>query len=290
MRSLAVLLGLMASFYSGSAQVTVEVVLDQDQFLPAEPLVATVRLTNRSGQTLSLGSAPEWLTFSVEAREGLVVSKLGEIPAAEEFVLPSSKVASRRVNLMPCFNLTQPGRYTVTASVRIPQWDREFNSQPKAFDIIQGIKLWEQAFGVPQPASDKTGNPEVRKYALQQANYLKQLKLYARLTDAEESRVFRMLPLGTMVSFGRPEPQVDQASNLHVLFQTGARTFCYCVINPDGQIIVHQTHDYTGTRPRLRADADGKISVAGGKRRTMADDVPAAPAATRTNGASAPKL
>ena len=289
MRRPALLLGLMASLGSCFAQVTVEVVLDQDQFLPAEPLVATIRLTNRSGQTLSLGHGPEWLTFSMEAREGLVVSKTGEIPVAGEFVLPSSKVATRRVNLMPYFNLTRPGRYSVTASVRIQQWDREFNSQPKAFDIIQGIKLWEQAFGVPQPAGTGTGNPEVRKYALQQANYLKQLKLYVRLTDAEESRVLRMLSLGTIVSFGRPEPQVDAESNLHVLFQTGARAFSYCVINPDGQVIARQLHDYTTTRPRLRVDAGGKISVAGGARRLTADDVPAAPPPTGTNDVKAPK-
>jgi hypothetical protein len=289
MRTLALLIGFMASIWSGYAQVTVEVVLDQDQFLPAEPMVATVRLINRSGQTLVLGVASDWLTFSMEAREGLVVSKIGDVPVGGEFVLPSSKVATKRVNLMPYFNLTQPGRYSVTANVRIQQWDREFNSQPKAFDIIQGIKLWEQVFGVPPLPGTTTGDPELRKYALQQANYLKQLRLYARLTDAAESRVFRMLPLGAIVSFGRPEPQVDQKSNLHVLFQSGARTFSYCVIDPDGQVIARQTHDYTTTRPRLQVDVDGRISVAGGTRRLTTDDVPAAPPPTGTNDVKASK-
>ena len=291
MKSVGLLLGvLLVSMCSLSAQVTVEVVLDQDQFLPAELLVATVRITNRSGQTLALGQTPDWLTFSVGAREGFVVSKGDEVPVTGEFVLESSKVATKRVNLAPHFSLTKPGRYSVTASVRIQQWDREFSSQPKSFDIIHGIKLWEQDFGVPQPAGTGTTSPEVRKYALQQANYLKELKLYVRLTDAAETQVYRVFPLGALVSFGRPEPQVDKEGNLHVLFQTGARSFSYCVINPEGQMIVQQTHDYTSTRPRLQVDAAGKFTVTGGARRVTADDLPPRPTATPTNDVKTPTL
>jgi len=283
MRTLALSLGLFASLGSGFTQVTVEVTLEQDQFLPAEAIMAAVRIANRSGQTLMLGDKPNWLTFSMEARSGLVVSKAGEVPVTGEFVLESSKVASRRVNLTPYFSLTKPGRYSVAASVRIQPWDKEFTSPPKAFDIIQGNKLWEQDFGVPPPAGAGTSNPEVRKYALQQANYLKQLRLYFRLTDAAESRIFRLFALGPVVSFGRPEPQVDQQCNLHVLFQTGARSFSYCVINPEGQLVIRQTHDYASTRPRLQADANGKIIVTGGARRVTVDDLPPPQVETPTN-------
>ena len=290
MRNLALWLGLLAPLSSGFGQVTVEVTLDQDQFLPAETIVAAVRIANRSGQTLLLGGTPDWLTFSVEAREGLIVPKIEEVPVTGEFVLESSKVATKRVNLTPFFSLTKPGRYSVTASVRIQHWDREFTSLPKAFDIIQGVKLWEQDFGVPPPAGAETANPEVRKYTLQQANYLKQLRLYLRLTDVAESRVIRLFPLGTMASFGRPEPQVDNQSNLHVLFQTGARSFSYCAVNPDGRVIVRQTHDYANTRPRLQVDSAGRFSVAGGVRRVTADDLPPPLATTPTNDVKTPTL
>ena len=290
MRNLALWLGLLATLSSGFGQVTVEVTLDQDQFLPAETIVAAVRIANRSGQTLLLGGTPDWLTFSVEAREGLIVPKMDEVPVTGEFVLESSKVATKRVNLTPFFRLTKPGRYSVAASVRIQPWDKEFSSTPKAFDIIQGTKLWEQDFGVPPPAGAETTNPEVRKYALQQANYLKQLRLYLRLTDAAESRTLRLFSLGAMVSFGRPEPQVDQQCNLHVLFQTGARSFSYCVVNPDGQVIVRQTYDYANTRPRLQVDSAGRFSVTGGARRVTADDLPPPPVTTPTNDVKTPTL
>jgi hypothetical protein len=58
------------------------------------------------------------------------------------------------------------------------------------------------------------------------------------------------------------------------LFQTGARDFTYCVISPDGELLKRQTHYYTDTRPKLHADQDGQIRVAGGKRAVSSTDWP----------------
>jgi hypothetical protein len=56
-----------------SAQVTVEVTIEQELFLPGEALPVAVKIRNHSGQTLHMGDAPDWLTFSVESNEGFVV-------------------------------------------------------------------------------------------------------------------------------------------------------------------------------------------------------------------------
>ena len=72
MRKVFPIVGLaVAMLQLATAQVRVEVTLDQGQFLPGETLVAAVRITNRSGQTLRLGGQPDWLTFSVESHDGL---------------------------------------------------------------------------------------------------------------------------------------------------------------------------------------------------------------------------
>jgi hypothetical protein len=184
-------------------------------------------------------------------------------------------MATKRVDLTPYFNLTKAGRYTVIATVRIKQWDKQYVSKPKSFDIINGAKLWEREFGVPLAAGAGNQQPEVRKYILQQANYLKQLRLYLRLTDASEGKVFKVVAIGPIVSFARPEPQMDKFSNLHILYQTGPRSFSYTVFNPDGEVIVRQTHDISNTRPRLQPGAEGKFIVLGGMRRPAANDLPA---------------
>jgi len=171
---------------------------------------------------------------------------------------------------MPYFNLSKAGRYTVTATVKIKEWNEEIPSKPKSFEISRGTKVWEQDFGVPAAA----GSPEGRKYALQQANYVKRMILYVRLTDLTEQKVFKVFPAGPLVSFSKPEAQIDRVSNLHLLFQTGARSFFYEVIDPDGEFVLRQTYDYTSTRPVLHSDDDGKTFVRGGIRHTNANDLP----------------
>jgi hypothetical protein len=258
-----------------SAQVTVEVIQDQDAFLPAEAMPTAVRITNRSGQSLRLGREPDWLTFSVQSRGDEVVPKLGDVPVVDEFVLESSRVATKRVDLAPYFSLTHSGHYAVIATVRIKDWNQDVTSPPRNFDIIEGAKLWEQEFGVPNSVGPTNATPEVRKFILQQANYLKaQLRLYLRLTDASGSKTFRVFPIGPMLSFSRPEAQLDKFSNLHLLYQDAAHSFRYTVVSPDGEILARQVYDYVDKRPRLQPDMDGKILIAGGVRRVTPSDVP----------------
>src|SRR5690349_12994930 len=164
----------LASAFWSAAQVSVDVVLDQEQFLIDESLPVKVRIANRSGQTLKLGQEADWLTFRIEGLEGIIVSPLKEVPVEGEQAVESSMVAFRRVDLMPCFDLSKPGRYTVTATVKIKQWNDEIASKPQPFEISRGTKVWEQDFGVPAAS----GSPESRKYALQQANYTKHMVLY----------------------------------------------------------------------------------------------------------------
>ena len=164
---------LAATLFSASAQVTVEVTQPQDQFLPGEALPVIVRIMNLSGQTLHFGGDPDWLTFSVESREGVVVPKVADLPVLEPFDLPSSKMASKRMDIGPCFPVTQVGRYNIIANVRIKEWGREIASAPKGMDVIEGVGLWQQEFGVPRAPGQTNGSPEIRRYVLQQANYVK---------------------------------------------------------------------------------------------------------------------
>jgi hypothetical protein len=274
---------------SAWAQVTVEVTQDQNQFLPGEALITAVHITNRSGQTLHLGSDPDWLTFSVESRDHEeVVPKLGNVPVQGPFTLESSRVATKRVDLAPYFQISHVGRYAIRATVQIKAWKVAIVSQPLCFDIIDGAKLWEQEVGVPGTTTASHPVPEVRKYILQEANYLRaQLRLYVRLTDASGTKTFRVFPIGPMVSFSHPQPQVDQLSNLHLLYQDGAHTFSYTVIDPQGDIIARRTYDYVNTRPRLQTDAEGKIQVVGGVRLVKPTDVP--PPKPETAAEEAPK-
>ena len=270
-----------------SAQVSVDLALDQDQFLPGESLMVGVRITNFSGQTLHLGKDNDWLQITLEGRDNYVVPTTTDLPVQGEFNVESSKIVTRRVDVAPCFALSRPGRYKVSATVKLKDWDKELISKPKSFDVIAGTTLWEQDVGVSVPAASNRP-PEVRKYALQQAIHLNRMKLYVRVTDQAGSRVFRVFPIGPLISFSSPEHQIDKSSNLHVLYQTGAKSFNYSVINPDGKLLIRQTHEYTDTRPTLRIDREGRIYVGGGYHRITSDDIPL-PLDASNNDAISPK-
>ncbi len=277
---LASILAWLCAASSAVAQLSVEVKFDQEQFLIGEELQAAVRVTNRSGQTLKLGDEPDWLLFSMEERDGTVVRELGKVPVLQEFELASSMVATRRVELARYFAITHPGTYKVVATVRVREWGQEFSSPAKSFTVINGSKLWTRAFGVPLPAGATNRQPEVRRYTLQQANFLNsRLRLYLRLTSADGNQIFKVVPIGPFVSFGKPEPQLDEDSNLHLLHQTGAHRFCYTVHSPDGNLLLRQTYEYKGARPRLTADEKGRFQVLNGVRIPMPDDFPPPPTA-----------
>jgi hypothetical protein len=273
--SLPILALVLLTFCRASAQVDVEVVMDQEQFLPSESVPVAVRVTNRSGQPLHLGADADWLTFNVESVDGFIVMKNAEVPVLGEFDLGSSQVATKRVDLQPYFDLKRQGRYRIVATLRIKAWSVETPSLPKEFDVISGAELWSQDFGVPIPPGVTNQPPEVRKYTLEEANYLReQLRMYVMVSDPAGSHVFKVSPIGPMVSFSQPEVQLDPLSDLHLIYQSGAKTFTYSVVNPDGTILLQDIYDYVDKRPRLALNPTGDVVVIGGVRRLKPGELP----------------
>lgn len=276
MRFSSLVFGLaLATGFSALAQVSVELELDQQQFLPSESLSVAVRITNRSGQSLRLGTDPNWLTFSITSLDNFVVTRIADVPVLGGFEVGSGQMATKYVDLAPYFKLTRQGSYRVIATVRIKDWKEELTSQPQRFDIIDGAKLWSQTFGLPAAGGMTNRTPEVRKYTLEEANYLRsELRMYVQVSDESEMHIFKVRAVGPMVSFGTPEARLDRLNRLHVLYQSSARTFNYSIINPDGDIMRQENYDYLDTRPRLQTDDAGDITVLGGVRRVKVDEIP----------------
>lgn len=270
---LATLGCLLATLSAVGQGMSLSVSLDQEHYLPGESLVAKVRITNFTGQNVELGLDDAWLRIIVEDSRKLAVPSRGQVPVKGAFVLEPTMTGTKKVDLAPYFDLTQPGRYYVSAAILLPEWRQALQCKATSFDIIRGSNLWEQEFGVPSRNGDGAP-PEIRRYALVQTLHGKVIQLYFRLTDSSGNLIYRVSQLGQMVSFSNPEPQVDKFSNLHVLYQTSGRAFMHCLINPDGVLVARETYEYSTSRPVLRPEKDGRISVQGGMRRFMPTDLP----------------
>jgi len=278
MQKFLFLCALLAGVVAARAQVTVEIQLDEQQYLRGEAVPLRVKITNFSGQTLRVGEDAEWLAFLVTGDDGKALRATGTMPPVKPFTIESAKSVALRVDLAPYYDLQGSGRFAVSARIKFNQLEKEFSAEPKKFDVISGVKVWETEVGVP----GKTP-PVVRKFALQQATFYKETRLYARVTESSDSSILSVVPLGVLPSAGRPEAAVDNSSQMHVLFQAGQRNFTYAIITPEGDLIIRQTHQITATRPRLRAEADGRIVVSGGVRKISASDLPPAQPRPETN-------
>lgn len=254
------------------AQISAKVVLEQDKLLPAEEFLAGVRVVNRSGQTLHLGAAADWIEFVIERPDGGILPRITPPPVRKPFDLESSKQGTLKVDLAPCFRLREPGIYRIHAVVKIEDLNLQLTTASVPFEIIEGNKIWEQVVGVPRKNSSSP--LETRIYTLQQANYLKEPRLYLRVSAAS-GEIIKIVNIGPLLAFGRPDPIVDRESRLHLLQQIGPRRSWYLVFGTEGDLVRRQTYEYASARPRLHWSEKGEIEVKGGERRPSLDDVPA---------------
>lgn len=267
---LTVLVAGLFAVLSLRAQVEVELRCEQKRFLPSESINLAVRIGNLTGRPLALGTWPGWLNFSVEKVQGGVIKKTGEVSDSGEFTLEQSTVGTIKYDLAPLFEIDEVGTYRVTATVTPVEGGESYTSSQWTFDVVTGVRLEDRAFGF----NRDDGVLEQRKYILQQANYLKQLRLYIRVTDLSETRTYKVVSLGGVVSFKRPEFLVDKQSRFHVLSQYSATECRYHIINPDGALIAREIRLMRDKRPQLRVNESGDVAVIGGVRRLDKSDIP----------------
>jgi hypothetical protein len=274
MRSIVSILALLLVCAAGvRAQelMKVEVLLDQRQYLPNEPMEAKVRITNQSGQPLVFGKDEDWLTFTIEGAKNQRVAKIGKVPVGGVFTADTQARTTAKFEIGPYFELSELGNYSITASVLIKDWERTVMSEPERFDVVRGTTIWKQEFGIPDPSGNEP--PIARKYHLIQSRNSDQLTLYLRITDASESRTYKVLPLGLVLTFGNPDERLDRVNNLHVLHQSGRQTYSYHVIDPVGEIVLRQTYQIS-SKPRLVAGQHGEVLITGGYRVAATNDFP----------------
>lgn len=265
---------LAVSAARGDASLTAEIRIDEPVFLPGEELPVGLRLVNLSGRPVKYATLPDWVTFFVERQGGGAVGQRGELEFTDEFTLESATAGTREWNLASAFDLTTPGTYSISAEVRVPDAGVTLFAPPQRVLVSPGMTLSETTFG--RPAAD--GGREVRKYTLIQANRKRDLRLYVSISDEAGVEPYKVISLERLLSFSRPEHQLDRESNLHILLQSGAREFSYFTVNPDGDLVGRQRHALIpASRPRLMAGTNGLVSVTGGARLPMPNDLPPAP-------------
>ena len=268
-RFLLLFCALLAS--TACAQVDVSLAVAQAQFLPAEQIEVSVKVSNFTGAPLKFGAHTNWIGFTVQRFDGSVVSELSEVADSGEFTLQQATSGTIKFDITPMFDVNRPDSYRVTAAVTPVQGGPVFVSPPLPFDVISGVRIsQDRTFGFTRP----DGTSEQRKYILQQANFLKHVRLYVRVTDATESKSYKVTSLGGIVNFTPPQWVIDRQSRLHVLHQFAASEYYYNSFDPEGNLVARRIYKIAARRPELRVNGDGEIAVIGGARRLDRTDIP----------------
>ncbi len=259
----SVLAGLCLWAAEASAQLAVSLRLERDMFLLYESIPVVVNVGNYSGRTIELkqGDNHPSLDFMVAHDDGSMVPRVNEVRSGEMASLPPGQTLSRKVDLLPLYELREPGAYRVQAIVESGGY--RAMSTAVHFSVTNGRELWSQTIGLPVK---EDGPDEYRTYSLMIRRDRQYDIVYACVRDQPNGLVYGMLPIGVYVPLGSPDVRVDKGGDLFVLHRSGPRSFTYTRVSPFGKILDQAVYSDIRSQPRLEIDSDGIVLIVGGEK------------------------
>lgn len=258
-RLLSSLLILMAFAMPAAAQLSASLRLVKRQHFTGEPVLVVVTVTNHAGRELvfqSNGRLP-WLSFSITKSNG------EELPLRDPKLFGAMKIKEgqtlgREVDLSTLFDLSDPGAYTVRATVQPPDPNLLGTATNRAyFNQTIARPYWTQRVGIPGK------NHQAREYRIFRVNGETVPVVYAQVRDANTSRNVRTFVLGSELTMRKPVVAVDRNQRLHVMFLTTPSMWLHSVVDTDGRLVNQQLHQCTPQGdPLLLTMQDGSVRVA----------------------------
>lgn len=245
------------------AQVLVDLSIKRVLYIAYEPLLATVRITNLSGNPLLLADVEgkKWFGFQIETLEGRPIPPRDPDYEIDPVQIQPGDSISRTVNLTQLYPLSDFGSYKVRASVYAPELSGYFSSPPLTVEITEGRLIWQQTVGVP-------GAPGIglspRTVSLLSHRLPERTDLYLRIEDKSAGIVYCTHRLGDFISYGKPDVLLDPSNTVHVLQNSAPRLFVYSKIGLDGKILDRVSLNAPKERPQLKRGEDGTVTVIGG--------------------------
>jgi len=249
---------------TANAQVQVDISMKRNLYIAYEPILATVTITNLSGNELTLADSGhnKWFGLQLETLDGRPLPPVnGEYTNAPVELGPQQKI-SRTVNLAPLFPVSEFGGYRLKANVYSQANNRFFASPSLNFEVTDGQVLWQKAVGVPDgsPGAGTTRIITLLSHRLSQST-----QLYIRIEDKQAGIVYCTHQLGRFLTFGNPNVLLDTQNRIHILQNAAPKSFVYSKIGLSGEVMERKAYNEFSSRPELRRGSDGSVLVVGGK-------------------------
>ncbi len=245
------------------AQILVDLSIKRTLYIAYEPLLATVRITNLSGNRLLLADVEgkKWFGFEIETLDGRPIPPSDPNYEIAPLQIESGESISRTVNLTQLYPLSDFGSYRVRASVYSTELANYFSSPPLTIEITEGRLIWQQTVGVPGVES---GAGSSRTISLLSHRLPERTDLYLRIEDKSVGLVYCTHRLGDFIAYGKPDVALDSVNTIHVLQNAAPHLFIYSKVALDGKILERTSFQAPKDRPQLKRSAEGSVVVVGG--------------------------
>ena len=258
MRTLRLLFLALAATGVASAQLSATLSIPKTQYVAGEPVVVVVTVTNHAGQILTFSgdARTPWLDFIVKDRHGESVTPKGR-SVFGKMTIRAGESLSREVDLAQCFQLSEPGNFSVSALVHMPgDANGGATSNRVLFNQSPGSPYWTQKVGIP-------GKPgQTREFRLLNFSGDEKSQIYAQVVDNRTGNNVRTFLLGDVLMLRKPLVTVDRLQRMHVLFLATPTMWVHCQVDSDGKLVDRQIHQrWTQGDPQLMTFGDGTVRV-----------------------------
>lgn len=239
-------------------QIAASLQVSRKMHLAGEPVMAVLTVTNHAGRTLVFQSDGrfQWLNFQVKDSSGNVVNPRQAKPFGP-LKIEAGQTLARKVDLTQYFHLSEPGNFSVIASIREPREEMSMIHTNKAFFVQStGTVQWSQKIGL----GDSSG--ATREFRLVHFTDESKSYLYAQIRDGMGSRPLQTFRLGEVLMLRRPMATVDRNQRMHAMYLGTPTMWVHCVVDRSGNLLSSQIHQRAPVGdPQLVTGGDGAVRV-----------------------------
>jgi len=237
-------------------QIELALTVEPVRALLYEPIYAKVVIRNNTGGVLPFdaGRDSARFFFELERNKNNTVKQNDRAPLLFGLKLVPAGSITNVFNLTSLYAMQSRGLYKVRAYL---EWNNLlFSSQPVELEMLKGFEIARVIAGVPGEQG------AMRVYILEYLTQEKGEQVYLRIEDANSSTVYGMHKLGHIVRVRKPEMKVDEAGNVHVLFQTMAMVFVHTAFTPYGVQLFSRNYADKSNMITLVNLPNGQVSAA----------------------------
>ncbi len=238
-----------------SGQVELDLTVEPVRAILFESIYAQIVIRNNTGGILSFDRERDSARFffELERRKHNAVRQKNHTPLMFGVNLVPGGSKTNVFDLTSLYSMQSHGMYKLKAYL---EWNNLlFVSQPVVLELLNGFEIARLIAGVPGEQG------EIRAYILEYLGKKKGEQVFLRIEDSSSSKVFAVHKLGHIVRVRKPEMKIDEAGNVHVLFQTMAMVFVHTAFTPYGVHLFSRNYLDKSNRIALVNLPNGRVSV-----------------------------